>query len=287
MAVYDHGYRRYVGERTSSLERLLVFPRYAYRDIFSSKLLMFIFALSLLPPIVEAVILYARHKAELLEAMGFDISQELTIGAGFFDVSLFIQTIVCAFLLTLFAGPSLISRDLADNGLALYFSRPISRTEYVLGKLLVLGALLSSITWVPCLILFGIQSNLQGWDWFVENLRIGIALFVGAWVWILLISLLALALSAWVKWRAAAALAMLMVFLSGSFFAHLINELFRTDWGHVVNLWVLVIIVFDQLFGTAPADGPPVLVAWIALAFFCGACLLLINRKLRAYEVVR
>jgi ABC-type transport system involved in multi-copper enzyme maturation permease subunit len=51
-----------------------------------------------------------------------------------------------AFLLTAFVGPGLISPDLGNNALVLYFCRPFSRTEYVAGKLLVLVKLLSYIT---------------------------------------------------------------------------------------------------------------------------------------------
>jgi hypothetical protein len=38
-----------------------------------------------------------------------------------------------AFLLTTFIGPGLVSPDLVNNA-PLYFIRPISRTEYVLGR---------------------------------------------------------------------------------------------------------------------------------------------------------
>ena len=56
--------------------------------------------------------------------------------------------------LTAFVGPGLVSPDLANSALPLYFCRPFSRAEYVLGKCAVSVQLLSLITWVPGLILF-------------------------------------------------------------------------------------------------------------------------------------
>ncbi len=79
----------------------------------------------------------------------------------------------CAFFLTLLIGPPLVSRDMTNNALPLYLSRPFSRAEYVLGKMSVLLILLSIITWIPILLVFLFQSYLEGWGWFTQNLSDG------------------------------------------------------------------------------------------------------------------
>ena len=70
-----------------------------------------------------------------------------------------------AFLLTVLIGPPLISRDLANNALPLYLCRPLSRAEYVIGKMSVLMILISAITWIPGELLFLFQSYLEGAGW--------------------------------------------------------------------------------------------------------------------------
>lgn len=117
--------------------------------------------------------------------------------------------------MTAFVGPSLIAPDMANNALRLYFCRPFSRTEYVLGKMSVLLLLLSSITWIPGLILFLIQGSLAGWAWTMDNLWIAGAIVVGGLVWSTILSLIALSLSAWVKWKIAAGALVLAVFFAG------------------------------------------------------------------------
>ena len=62
-----------------------------------------------------------------------------------------------ALFLAAFIGPGQISPDLANNALSLYLARPFSRVEYVLGKMSVLLILMSVMTWVPGLLLFGLQ----------------------------------------------------------------------------------------------------------------------------------
>ena len=65
-----------------------------------------------------------------------------------------------AFVMASFAAPKLIAPDAATGGLGLYFSRPIERRDYVLGKLLVLLVPLSASTWLAGLLVVGLQASL-------------------------------------------------------------------------------------------------------------------------------
>jgi ABC-2 type transport system permease protein len=53
-----------------------------------------------------------------------------------------------------FVTPSLISKDVRSRALVLYFSRPIGRLEYLLGKFLVPTGFLMAITTAPALVLY-------------------------------------------------------------------------------------------------------------------------------------
>jgi ABC-2 type transport system permease protein len=67
----------------------------------------------------------------------------------FFQVELFFTM-----LLVLLVGPNLISQDLRFNAIPLYFSRPLRRFDYFLGKLGVIGAYLLAVTVFPALIAY-------------------------------------------------------------------------------------------------------------------------------------
>lgn len=288
MAVYERTYKRYVGETTPSWARILVLPRYIFRDVFKSKFFLIVFLLGFLWPLAFAVSIYLRNNATFLEAFpSFDIDDFLAIDASFFRLLLQVQ-FPFAFVTTLFVGPGLISRDLANNSLPLYLSRPFSRSEYVLGKFSVLAVLLSAVTWMPGWALFALEGNYAGLGWMTANLQLPIAIFIGSWVWIVTVSLMALALSAWVRWRPVAAFMMLFVILVGAFIGSvLINGLFRVDWGHFMNLTIVIRTVLDSLFGLPIRSGLPQGLAWLSLAAFSGFFLLLLHRKIRAYEVVK
>ena len=167
--------------------------------------------------------------------------------------------------------------------------------------------LLSAITWVPGLILFFLESYLEGWSWFVSNAWMASAIFLGSLVWILLLALLTQTVSAWVKWSVAARAALLGVFFIPTIVAEIVNQLFETRWGHVFDLRALIGNVWAGLFGSfvrqaasqvqessngrvvreALFSAPPLWASWLMLFLICALCLLLLSRKVKAYEVVK
>src|SRR5215467_2367379 len=205
-----------------------------------------------------------------------------------------------ALFLASFIGPGQVSPDLANNALALYLARPFSRTEYVLGKMTVLLGLLSIMTWIPGMLLFGLESYLEGWSWASEHARFATAMFIGAWIWILILALLALALSAWVKWKPAAGGLMFGVFFVAAGFGATINAVQRTNWGHLFNISYLIGSVWVRLFeGDNPTTNGavffrapqgevlPIWCSWAALIGLCMICMYMLRRKIRGMEVVR
>jgi ABC-2 type transport system permease protein len=288
VAVYERSYKRYSGDITPLWTRFLVLPRYAFKDVFKSKLLVAFFASCFLFPLVAASVIYLRHNVTFLEAFPdfkTALEQILAIDAEFFGRLMKVQAGL-AFLLALFVGPGLVSRELANNGLPLYLSRPFSRAEFVLGKFSVLAILLSAPTWISGWGLFLLQGNFAGWHWMVDNASIFFAIFIGSWAWITTVSLLALALSAWVRWRPVATFMMFMILLGGAFVGEITNGLFRTQWARAANLGQVISTVWDGLLGAPNEFGIPVALAWFSLLSWSLLCLFLLHLKIRAYEVV-
>jgi ABC-2 type transport system permease protein len=289
MAVFNRLYRPYDGPFTATWSRFLVITRYAMKDVFKSRMLIVYFTLCLIFPLVWAGAIYLRHNADLLNllgAMGSTVVEWIPIDGSFFNIFLRVQG-GFAFFLVLFIGPRLVSRDLANNGLALYLSRPFSQAEYVAGKVTILAGLTSLITWVPGLLLVALQVSLEGPEWFSEYAFLAPGIFFGFWIWIVVVSFLALAISAWVRWRPLAGFFLLMIYLAGDFFAFIVRTLFRSDWGQLVNIKRLIRIVWAGLLRIDPVNGPPVWVACIALIGVVVFSIWMLRRKIRAYEVVR
>jgi ABC-2 type transport system permease protein len=288
VAVYERTYKRYTGEITPYSSRFLILPRYIFKDVFQSRWLLVFFVLCFVYPLLCSVAVYLGHNAKFLEAFpNFEIPDFIRMSPLFLENFLHFQGFM-AFCLALFVGPGLVSKDLSNNGLPLYLSRPFTRAEYVVGKMSVIGILLSAITWVPAFFLVAMHANYEGAGWLGQNLRLVFATFVGSLCLIVALGLLGLAVSAWVKWRPVAGFFMFFVVLTGDFFGVLMfNSLFRTDYGSLVSLRALVSEIWSYLLGTNTDDNLPLFLVLLFFGGFLGLCLLMLHRKIRAYEVVK
>jgi ABC-2 type transport system permease protein len=286
MAVYKRSYRAYSGRLTPSWSRFLVLTRYALRNLFRSKFLLAVFVMSYFSPLICAILMYLNHNSTIMNMLHARHNEVINVNGEFFLGFLGIQGGV-AFFMTAFIGPNTIAPDLANGALPLYFCRPFSRAEYVLGKLCSLFYLLSLITWVPALLLFGIEANLSGAGWMWEHRSLAIGIMLSSWIYILMISLIAMALSAWVKWRIAAGALILgvMFFLTG--FGAAINAVLGSHIGFYIAPGALITRVCSQLFGLESPVEISAGSAWVALLVMCGICLALLSKKVRAFEVVR
>ncbi len=175
MAVYERSWRRYEGPQTAMASRFSVVTRYALADAFASRLFTAFYAVCFLPSVGGLFFIYLSHNASLLQTLGMPADMMNVLTSQFFMV-LFSWQAIPAFLVTLIVSPSLISADLSHGALPLYLSRPINRPDYVIGKMAVLAILLSPMTWVMGLAIFGLQAYLEGGTWWVDNYRIGLGL---------------------------------------------------------------------------------------------------------------
>jgi ABC-2 type transport system permease protein len=286
MAVYKRGYTTYSGPLTSPRSRFLVLPRYSYERLFTSRFLTGFLVACFFFPLVCAGYIYLVNNLSVFTSMGLPAPSFLKIDASFFRVFMNFQAGL-AYILTALIGPTLIAPDLANNALPTYFARPFARTEYVAGKLSVLLILLSVITWIPGLLLYFLQASQAGGEWLSANWFILRAILLGFWAWILLLSLLSMALSAWVKWKVVAGALILGVFGIGAGLAQVINTILRTDYGSLVDLSRIMYTIWSDQLNIDASTGIEPFEAWLGFFAVCAVCLVMLERKIRPREIVR
>ena len=287
MAVYKRTYKPYEGVLTPAWSRFLIPARAGFGRVTHSKFLVLYLMACFFFPVLCAAFIYVSHNLTFLQTLKVPTGNLFAIDNRFFKFFCGFQGGM-ACVLTAFVGPGLVAPDLANNALPLYFSRPFSRAEYVLGKMSLLLYFLSLITWFPGLLVFLIQASLAGWHWTRDNAWIAGALLGGLLLWDLFLALMALALSAWVKWRIAAGALILGVFFLGAGFGAAVNSIIRTSYGTLLDLRQVISIIWSQMFrddssGESLSHGQ----AWMALAVASALCLWLLARRVRAFEVVK
>lgn len=284
MAVHPQTYRPYQGPLGADWRRIGVVHRYARRRMFASRLLTALFFICLLVPLVELVSVYLAHNLPFLTRAGNQ--SVLTIDNTFFLNYLYYSSVV-AFIFTAFAAPGLVAPDLAHGGLSLILARPLTRWEYVAGKLSVLVGVLSLLTWIPAGAVFAVQYSLAAPAWRAQYYWLAGSLFLASLVWIAVVSLLALAVSAWVRWRIVAAGALLGISFLGAGFAAAMDAALQNHAGDLFSLNQLHLMAWAGLFRTAapaPGLGPA---AWLVLAAIAAGSLALFYSRIRGMLVVR
>jgi ABC-2 type transport system permease protein len=285
MAVYERIWRRYDGNLLPLKWRAAVVTKYALAEAFSSRIFAAFYVLCLLPTAIGVFLVYLSHNVGLLQKVGLTTEFMGGLTAVFFQF-LFLWQALPAFFVAVIVSPSLIAADLSNNALSLYLSRPITRRDYVLGKMAVLAILLSPITWMGGLLIFLLQAYLEGNNWGIENWRIGMAYLVGHVAWIVVISLLTLAISAWVRFKPAARGALFGIIFILAGFAEAINAVTRTSAGDLIHLTRAIANVVLSIFG-GPTEGDlPIAFNWFTLIATCAMSIWMLHRKLRAHEVV-
>lgn len=287
MTVYRRQYQPYMGELTPQRWRFWVLGRYALADLLSARGLMAFLMLTMLPVLVQAVFIYLSHSAAARALLGItNLGALALVDANFFVQALSTQCFF-GFILAAWVGPNLVAADLVHGALPLYLSRPFSRTEYLLGKAAVLVVLLAAVTAVPGVLLYILNCVLAESGWWLSHLRIALGMLAGSLVWIAVVTSFSLALSAWIKWRFAASATLFGVYFVSSGFGEALAVALRQPWGRIFDVGHLLKIVWAQLFrNPLPNQGVPSAAAWIVLGGICSFSLLVLNRRLRAREVV-
>jgi len=291
LSVYKHDYRAYTGRVTPLWSRVLVLARYGLAEIWSSKITIGLFILSMLPSIVFLILIYVSNNpvARMLITRG-NAQQGLPINAEFFLVMLEIQC-WAALIINAWIAPRLITFDLADNALPILLSHPISRFGYVVGKFAALFGSLSLVTWVPCLLLFVYEAYSSPQGWLAANFQIASGLLLGSLLWIGWMTFLGLALSSWVKWRVVATGIIIAAVFVPSGVGGIITGILRTRWGFLLNIPVAMTQLWGRLLGTREVMGPdlslPSTAIVVMLVLVSLLCVAMLNARIRAREVVR
>lgn len=285
MAVHDRSYRPYTGPLTSPKSRFLVLPKYCFREIFKPRLFTALFTGSLAFPIACAVLIYVQHNLALLASLPFEVPRLIAIDARFFVAFLWIQTTM-AFVLALVVVPAVLSPDLVNGALPLYLSRPITRRGYMLGKVAALLLLLSAVTWVPGTLLYLLEGGLAADGWLWREARLLAGLNVGSYLAIVAIGLPALAVSVHMRTKAKARGALVTLVFGGMAAGRILDEVLDTTWGEALMASKVLDVVYHGLLGVGEKEGLPLWAAFVVIVGACAVSLAVIERRLRAFEVI-
>lgn len=280
MPIYDQVYRKYDARAPLRQVRFWPITREALRLVLAKRAFLGLLAVGFLPFLVRVVqVFVVTHFPEAGRVLPVD-------GRLFGDF--LNQQLGITLLLTIFGGAGLVANDLRTGAIVMYLARPLTRRDYVLGKLGVTLLLNLGVTLVPALALYLVALGLAP-DLFLHwSLAwISPAIVLHAAVMSLSVSLLGLAASALTR-RATAAGIGLFAFVAGlELVRQVLEHGFDRPEGTLLSVQDNLRNLARALFGLADRAEP---VSWAAsalvVALLAVGCLLVLRQRVRAVEIV-
>lgn len=281
MPIYEQAYRRW--QARGPLRRVRFWPitREALRLLLSKRAFLGLLAASWIPFVVRLVQIYIVTRfpqaAQLLPSEAKVFGEFLNGQLGF------------AMLLSIFGGAGLVANDLRTGAILVYLSRPLTRRDYVLGKIGVLAALNLSITLVPGLLLYLSAVALLPERFLkVDMAWIAPAVVAQALLVSFAVSLLALAVSSLSRSARVAGVALMALWIGLEIARVIADNVFSRPEVSLLSVQANVQAVGKSLFGISQHDNA-LFWAWplLALVLVGLGCLAVLRSRVRAVEIVR
>jgi ABC-2 type transport system permease protein len=278
MPIHDQGYRRYGGERTATGTAWQVIARAGVRTILAERKFLGLLLLAWAPFVVRAVQVYIAanfQQASFLAPKG-ETFREFLDQQGIF-----------VFFVTIYVGAGLIAADRRANALQLYLSKPLTRAEYIAGKLAILFLFLVLVTLAPALTLLLVQVAFAGSLTFVrQNLYLLPAITLFSLLQVLLAAFTMLALSSLSKSsRFVGIMYAGLMFFTGALFQAIRGITRSTSFA-----WLSPNDSLEQLgdviFRLPPRYDLPPAVAFVVVIGLIALSAVVLGRRVRGVEVV-
>src|SRR5262245_36646102 len=276
--IHDQGYRRYAGQRTPPGRAWSVIARAGIRTLLSRRAFIGLLLMAWLPFVVRTVQIYAapsRPPASFLAPDARMFRQFLE------------QQQVFLFFITVYAGAGLIATDRRANALQIYLSKPLTRFEYVFGKLAILSTFLLFVTWVPAVLLLLIQVMFSGsFKFFLDNLFLFPAITIFSFIQVIAVASAMLALSSLSNSsRYVGVLYTGLLFFSQALYGIVfgVTRNSRLSWISPAND---LNRIGDAIFRIPPRFQLSVWVACLAVAALIAVSAVILEKRVRGVEVV-
>ncbi|MDX2037333.1 MAG: ABC transporter permease subunit [Isosphaeraceae bacterium] len=178
MPIFDQGYQHWDGRLSGHAFRWLAITRQGVNTMARLKAVRWVIILAWGPALLLTVFLsiwgLIEQKSELLTPF-LNILQalpeEIRDGPKAYRKTIwtiayynfYALEIYFALLITAIVGPNLISQDLRFNAIPLYFSKPLRRIDYFIGKLGVVATFIGAVTILPAVLAYvmGVSFSLE------------------------------------------------------------------------------------------------------------------------------
>ena len=278
MPIHDQSYRHYGGGKIVPGRSWTVITLAGIKTMIRKRAFLGLLIFALAPFLVRAVQMWISAnypQASILSPTAETFRQFLE------------QQDFFVFVITVYVGAGLIANDRRANALQIYLSKPLMRSEYIVGKLAILFVFLTLVTFVPAMLLLWLKVAFDGsFAFLANNLFLIPAITVGSLIQVALASFTMLALSSLSKSaRYVGILYVGITFFTTAIYGALyaITGSSRVSW---ISITANVSQVVDVIFRLKPRYATPWEVSLLVIIGLIVISISILERRVRGVEVV-
>jgi ABC-type transport system involved in multi-copper enzyme maturation permease subunit len=285
--VREKGYYHWDGRLVERRLPWLPITRTGIMLAFKKRGFRFLFAGAFLPGVVLLAFVYMSENLESFQAMIRSSDRLISVTPGSFKV-FFTAPLFLWILMLVFAGSGLVADDLKHNSLQIYFSRPLRKKDYLLGKMAVVFFFILAVTLVPALLVFSFKLIFAGsfkfflaYPWLLLSI-IGFSAFLAVFF-----AFYTLLLSCLSKNSRYVMVLVFMIYIFSDVLFGILQSIFRTHYMALFSIRANIDQVGAFVFAQKPVHPIPVLWSCLVLGGICALSALVLSRKIRGVEVIR
>jgi ABC-2 type transport system permease protein len=283
-AILDRGYRPYRGRHTPEASRWQVIAARTLRMAARQWWAILLLVATVIPLLVAAVRMWLMSKLAAMAAAGIAVESPDSY------VMLPWGTMTLAFLLALFAGAGQVADDARAGAFQFYFSRPVTRDQYLVGKLVPVVVLTMFIALLPALLLSLLRlALLPSAAEVVKKLPlVGATIVVGA-VEALVLAVPAVAISSLSKRRAYVQGGYFILYLLPWIVGNIFVKVTRSAWPALLSVPAHLSNLARFIYRMPTPEDERALPVWVSAAFVAllvAGSLALLRKRLASVEVV-
>jgi ABC-2 type transport system permease protein len=278
MPIHDQSYRHYGGGKSVPGRSWTVITAAGIKTMIRKRAFLGLLIFALAPFLVRAVQMWisANYPQAAILSPTAETFRQFLEQQDFF-----------VFIITVYVGAGLIANDRRANALQIYLSKPLMRSEYIVGKLAILFVFLTMVTFVPAMLLLWLKVAFDGSFLFLKNnLFLLPAITVGSLIQVALASFTMLALSSLSKSaRYVGILYVGITFFTTAIYGALyaITGSSRVSW---ISIGANVSQVVDVVFRLKPRYATPWEVSLLVIIGLIVISVSVLERRVRGVEVV-
>ena len=286
MSIRDLGYKAYEGKLLPHRSRYLVLVWHTLALAWSARLIKLTLIASLFPMLVCGAVMFGKLK--LMHSLsGANVPIRLEDPGSLVFTLFYWCQIWFALSISLRVGAPAVADDIRTGALQFYFSRPVTRLHYLVGKVMAVATLIVAVTAVPALLLALFRVGLSRDP---EELRTTLPLLgqtlLFAPLMAAVLSLPPVCLSSLARRPGVVRALWAMVFFFSWIFGEGMASATDVQWFALLSLPTDLLLVGQHLFGHEPSHAVPwYLPLGVLLGVVGGSAALLLHR-LRKVEAL-